>query len=114
MSVVTYDFPDHLSGDTFAGVQFTVNRNGSALDITSAAIVMTVNEVGGIVDYTLSVGSGVTITNGATGTFQVDAQIISWPPTTYRYKIKITLAGGEVHTYLSGGWTITPSTPDNG
>ena len=33
---MTYNFPDHISGDTFLGVEFTVSNASGAVDLTGA------------------------------------------------------------------------------
>ena len=90
MATQTYTFPDHVSGNTFAGTQFQVVVNGAAWNLTGATINAVFTESGSFESHTLSVGTGLTITNGASGIFQVDAQVISWDPDIYNYKITIT------------------------
>ncbi len=104
-TIGTYDFPDHVKGDTFAGIQFTVVVNSSALILTGASI--KAKFIGGYgFTYTLSTISGLTITGTLTGIFKVDVQTINWVADIYNYDIEIILQDGTIHTYLKGSWTI--------
>jgi len=105
----TYNFPTHVQGDTFNGVSFTVTVNSVALDLTSAIVECEFNRVGFSrreVLTTVSSG-GITITDAANGIFEVDEQIISWPPGIYTYDCEIILSNGNVKTYFGGTWEIT-------
>lgn len=106
---MTYDFPDHIKGDTFEGVQFTVTVNSVALDLTGATIKMQVRKspTSAVIDTYTTTGGHLTITNAAGGIFTFDEQIISLASAKYYYDIQITLADATVKTYISGYWTIT-------
>lgn len=103
----TYDFPDHVKGDTFEGVQFTITVNSSALNLTGATIrmQMRLNSNAPVVKE-FSVGNGLTLTTPASGIFTFNKQVISVPPGVYYYDIQITLSNGDIKTYITGTWTI--------
>jgi hypothetical protein len=94
-------------GDTCQIIEFTVTVNSVALDLTGATITLQANpsQTGPAV-ISLSTGGGLTITNAVGGVFRIPAQIISAQPGVYNYFIKFFLANGEVHTYISGTWTV--------
>jgi hypothetical protein len=96
-----YNFPDHKSGDTFAGVQFELLVNGTAKDLTGASIVMPIN------DTTYSTTGGhIVISDPTEGKFQFAEQIVSLDPGSYPYEITITFADASVKTYIDGYWRI--------
>jgi hypothetical protein len=51
-------------------------------------------------------GNGITITDAANWTFEIDKQIIDWTPRTYYFEITITTVAGDVRTYMNGNWEI--------
>jgi len=103
----TYNFPDHIKGDTIEAIQFTVTVNGSALDLTDAAIRMDVRTQTGALLHTYQIGTGFTVTNAAGGIFEFDEQIVDLTPGTNHYDIEFTLADETVKTYIAGTWVIT-------
>lgn len=99
----TYNFPDHIKGDTFEGVQFTVRVNGVLLAISSVKMELKI-ALNAPASLTLENGSGLTIISD--GVFVVDRQIIDVAAFLYIYDIEITTPTGEIHTYISGTWNI--------
>ena len=106
--MINYDIPSTVKGDTFEGIEFSVIRNGSALDLTGASIKMDLRLIPtGILGKRFAIGSGLTLaTPPSTGIFQLDKQTVDIPANTYDYDIEITLANAEVYTWISGTWTI--------
>ena len=102
----TYNFPDHIKGDTFKGVNFTVTVNTVALPISAVKMELKLayNTPSAL---TLSNGAGITISN-VTGVFTIDNQIIDIPAGNYIYDIEITTQSGDVDTYINGTWKILP------
>jgi hypothetical protein len=100
---MTYNFPNHQSGDTFLGVNFALlDGDNQPINIQGAKI-----EFAFVKARKLSTLTGeVEITNAAGGLFRVKSQIIAWQPRTYQYEMKITFSSGTVRTYLSGSWLI--------
>jgi hypothetical protein len=102
-----YNFPEHVKGDTFDGVLFTIKVNTVPLDLNSAHIKMDLRlEPLGVVAETFSDGAGITIYNASDGQFVFDAQIIDIDAGNYYYDIEITLSNNVVKTYITGRWTI--------
>lgn len=101
----TYNFPEHRSTDTFEGVSFTINVNGTPLDLTGASIKATFVQ-NFKQTFTLTSPTHITITDASNGTFEIDQQVIGWEPGTYNYNIQITLVSGVIKTYIKGVWVI--------
>lgn len=98
-----YNFPTHINGDTFLGVNFTLTNKTTStpIDIAGTTIVFD------FISKTLSIAGGeVEITDAAAGQFSVKEQIIDWAKGTYRYSLTITWPSGKVRTYLRGQWQI--------
>jgi hypothetical protein len=110
---MTYNFKDTISGNTYKNsVQFTMQRRvnsvTSAINLTGSSITMEVkNAVNLRLVKTYSLGSGLTIINGANGIFKFDEQVIDIYPGNYVYEITFTLSDGTVGTYITGNWVIT-------
>lgn len=109
-----YKIPDHLKGDTFDGVIFTVSVNSVPLNLTDASFKMTLVKQAPQKDIKVktpvltltSPSGGLSLVNGPLGKFQINKQIINIPPDVYAYDIQITLADGTVKTYVKGTWKI--------
>ena len=103
-----YNFPNQYRGDTFEGIQFTINKNGSPLDLTGASICIQVKinktDETFVIEWTES--DGITITDAVNGVFQIDETIIDVPAAQYQQDVQITLASGEVLTPTFGTWLI--------
>jgi hypothetical protein len=96
-----------INNDTYPGVNFTVTVNTIALNLTDAEIRMQVRktrDTAAVID--IAVGTGITITDVASGKFRIDEQIFSATPGNYQYDIEIILSSGEVKTYIKGSFTI--------
>ena len=105
-----YNFPDHVRGDTFNGVVFTVLVNASPVDFTNAILTMDLRPLGGgdvVKTFTTIDSGGLTIQDPPTsGKFSLDQQIIDLPSATYEYDIEMDFSNGVVKTYIGGTWTI--------
>ena len=103
-----YNFPDQYRGDTFEGIEFTINKNGSPLDLTGAEICIQVKVDKKtdlfVIEWTET--DGITITDAVNGVFQIDETIIDVPAAQYQQDVQITLASGEVFTPTFGTWLI--------
>jgi len=112
---MTYDFPQHTSGDTFQGVQFEVLINGSPLDLTGATIVMQCKSKSGpmidgqgqstLIEFNTT-NNHLEIIDAIGGKFTFKKQVVTLAEKTYLYVIKITQQDGDIHTYISGIWKI--------
>ena len=101
-----YNFPDHISGDTFNGTSFTVKVNGSLLDLTGASVAFIFGVDKDVL--TLSTLNGkLTLSNTPTdGVVTFPRQVITLPVGTYKYRVIFTLRDGSVKTYITGQWVI--------
>jgi len=109
-TIATYNFEDHISGDTFSGVQFEVLVNASALNLTGAAIKMQLKESASskmIAEFSVA-NSKLEITDAVAGKFSFKKQIVEVCPKNYVYDIEIILANNDKHTYIKGTWKINP------
>jgi hypothetical protein len=106
----TYDFPNHIKGDTFNGLSFTVTVNSVALPLAGASIKMELKlnkrPETPVVKTFSTVDNSIVITEPSNGKFQIAKQVIDIPANIYVYDLEITLSGGDVHTYISGKWQI--------
>lgn len=107
---MAYTLPTQRKGDTFDGLEITVQVNAAPSNITGAAIRMDFWPKGKPTEITkrLEVGSGITITNGAGGVFVVDPFLCDLPAGQYNTDIRITYPSGRVKTYVDGDWLIEP------
>lgn len=106
-TIGTYNFPNHKKGDTFNGIQFTVNVNALPSDLTGADIKMELRNKNCIAVLGFSTGNGrITITDAVNGVFQINSGIIDIPVDTYNYDIQITYPVNIVKTYIEGTWKI--------
>jgi len=100
----TYTFPTHKKDDTFLGIQFTMTDvNGNPIDISGCAIEMVTSSPK---VKSLSTGSGITLTDGPGGVFNIDEQLIDWVAGNYEYEIIFTFTSGRKRTYITGFWLI--------
>lgn len=108
-----YNFQDRIKGDTFRGADFTINVNGTPLDLSAASIAMEFragNATGQVVKR-LDDGSGISF-GVETGTFSVDPFNIDWQAGIYHYDIEITISG-VITTYVQGTMKILQDVTQN-
>lgn len=105
-----YDIPAHKAGDTWKGIAgITIFRNGSALDLTGAKAQMKVRfqiDAPTVVEFN-SNDNTIAFVAPTSGILDIPARIVDVPPATYIYDLEITLASGEVKTFMEGKWPIT-------
>ena len=106
---------DHVKGDTFDGYQFTLRyKNKSPVILTDATIVCNFrkDKKTGELQLGLSVGSGLTITDGANGIMQIDnLGILDWPIGVYYWEIRIVFPTPDTKTYIGGTLEIIQNVP---
>jgi hypothetical protein len=105
----TYNFQDHKKGDTMNAIVFTITRDASPEDLTGASIKMKLRElnVRGDVAATYEVGTGFTLSDPSNGEMTFDKQVIDLTAMKYVHDIEVTLASGDIYTWIKGEWTIT-------
>ena len=101
-----YNLQKTISGDSFSGANFTVTKNGAAIDLTGASIVMTVKKPGSNSGLSVSTPSVITITYPTQGRFSILPFVVGLKPGVYFYSIQITFSTGVKKTYISGSWEI--------
>lgn len=96
-----------VRGDTFDGVEFTLSKNGSPIDLTGAAIKadFKLGSKVGTPSITLTSGAGITIVNAAEGVFKIDPFLVAIKAGKYYSDIQITI-GEVVKTYLTIEFTV--------
>jgi hypothetical protein len=108
--MTTFDLSQHTAGDTWNGIpSITITRNGSALNLTGAKaeIYVRFQIDAPTVAYFTTENNSILILNPTTnGVLQVPPQIVDVPPANYIWSLKITLASGEVDTFVTGKWPI--------
>lgn len=107
---MTYDISPHKAGDTWKGIAgITITRNGSSINLTGASAKMQVKfqmDAPTVVEFS-SDDNTIIFVDPTSGILDIPPRIIDVPPATYMYDLKITLANGEVKTFLEGNWSIT-------
>lgn len=104
-----YNIRAHKAGDTWEGIRsITIFRNGSALDLTNANAQMKVKfqiDAPTVIEFN-SLDNTIVFSAPTSGILDIPARIVDVPPATYIYDLQITLASGEVKTFLEGKWPI--------
>jgi len=107
---MTYNLPEHISGDTWCGISgITIVRNGLPLDLTGAKAEINVKfqiDSPLILQFKTENDTIIILDPPEDGVIQVPDQIVDIPPAVYTWNLKITLASGEVDTFVSGKWPI--------
>lgn len=99
-----YNIPSIIKGDTFNVLQFTLTINSVAEDLTNYSIACKFRRGGkrGTEVKSISVGSGITLSDPTNGVFVIDAFNLDWEADTYYYDIEFTTAAGLIDTYIYG------------
>ena len=97
---------DHIKGDTFEGVQFTLINSTTAtpIDLTSATIRVQFRKkkITWSLIKEITTTSGVTITDAVNGVFVIDSFILDWVEDRYYYDVEVTFPSGLIKTYIKG------------
>jgi hypothetical protein len=103
----TYNFPDHMRGDTYDGLIFEVIAYGSPKNLTNTAIKIDFRQGSktGPIGKSLTVGDGITKTDALSGKFKIDEFKVLMAPGIYYYDVQFT-DGDVVKTYQEGQWKI--------
>lgn len=110
MTQQSYTFPDHVKGDTMEAISFTFVLNGLPLDLTGASIRMDVRtrmKKEQLVRWDTGSLGGLTISDPTNGILLFDEKIVDIEAGKHIYDIEITLASGEVKSYLRGFFNVT-------
>lgn len=101
---MTYNFRNHKQGDTINEVGFQLLINNAAINITGTNIIATFT-----LDrekHIMDIGSGLTVTDAATGKFKFDEQVIAWREGKYKMEVCFHFQDGKIKTYLTGQLTV--------
>lgn len=112
---MNYDFPTHISGDTWRGVStITIIEKGSALNLTDCDVFMqfrTRFNLASPVYLELSTyNEKIEIVSYSGGVVKIPPQIIDIPSGDYVYDLQINFPTGKSKTYLKGSFKILPDT----
>ena len=106
-STSKYIFPATTKGDTFPGTNFTIELNGSPLNLTGYTITLwfrSGSQTGPIVKQ-LAIGNGITVTNPAAGQFSIGSFIVDMPVGQLYYDIQFQ-SGPTIKTYVYGTFEV--------
>lgn len=105
---------DTLGSPNSNGIKFTVTQNSSPMDLTGASILVDVKKTKKNATIKMQFDSSTAdidisdLVNGIFVLHKTAAQMDVIPSfTDYYYDIQITLAGGEVFTFVEGKWSHT-------
>ena len=105
--MANYIMPPANSGDTYEGASFTMSKNGSPMDLTSASIIMNVNANGTNVQFSTN-NEKLRITDAINGVFEFRKQVVDfWSFGTFPYEIIFQFTNGDIKTYITGTWTVS-------
>jgi hypothetical protein len=105
----TYNFKNHMIGNTFKGAQIEVLVDGAALDLTGAKIKMQLKlekKAGAAAIKTFDTEDGSIEILTGNKKFKIPKQIVDVPARNYYYDIEITTADLDVFTYIEGRWNM--------
>jgi hypothetical protein len=106
---MTYTIPQYIAGDTWNGIpSITIHRNGIPLDLTDAYVEFKVKyQIDAPTVFSINSDDGsIIFLDSTNGILQISPQIVDVPPANYIWSLKITLASGEVDTFVSGTWNV--------
>lgn len=109
MAATVINLPNYTRGNTFAGYKF----NGYTpelvkYNLTGATIQMSFRRgsIGGTIEQTLEIGSGLEWVNQSEGEFKISADVYLWTADKYYYEAEITLSDSTIQRPIRGTWTI--------
>jgi hypothetical protein len=116
---MTYDFPSHISGDTWLGINaISLNSFGTPVDLTDYnSIFLRVkpeHSIASPVFCELSTNTGdiVVINPPISGIISIPPTIIDIPVGMYNYNLQVEFLNGTKKTYLVGKWEILSTAPE--
>ena len=116
MAVIdTKNLRDRILNDTFRSVEFTINVDGSPVDLTGTTIAteFRFRTKTGTVVKSVNNSAGMTITDAVNGVVEIDEFTpVTWSPDTYYYDVQITFTDGTIKTYVQGTVKILQDVTD--
>ena len=116
-NIGTYNFKEKLYNSYFDGLQLTVTKTiddvTTPYDLTGATITIDFKVVkSGVSAQTLTIGSGITVTDAENGIFTIDAGNITLEPNCYYYDLKVVNTDGDNLYWLQGKRNIIQNVTD--
>ena len=110
MIASTYNFKPQTRGNTFDGVEFTLENGSSPIDLTGVDIKMelriTENDPKPIL--TINIGDEIDIVSALDGIFKInDTWKVNIPAGEYVYDIKFYFSPTKIRTYIKGIFPVT-------
>ncbi len=110
---MTYNFPDHYSGDTFMGISsITLLENGTPINLTNCGIYAQFRPVSNLANpvfFELSSDlDAIIIIAPSLGMITIPEQIIDIPAGDYAYDLQVIFPNGYIKTFLNGKIKILP------
>jgi len=106
---MSYTIPNHRTGDTWKGIKnITIFRMGSALNLLSAVARMQVRhqtDAPHLLEFSSENGT-ILFLDAENGILNIPPVLVDIPVGNYLWDLEITLASGEVKTFISGDWNI--------
>jgi hypothetical protein len=101
----THDPIDFVCGDTWALNGLLQDAAGAAINLVGATMTWKLDDLLGVNKLTLSLGSGITVTDFPTAAVLIKAtptQTVALLPGSYQDWLRVTLADGTVFTEWTG------------
>jgi hypothetical protein len=115
MKPATFNFDPVTSGNTLLATSFELALDeDTPIDLSDAEIKAQFRSDThtGRLRKTISIGSGITLTDPENGIFTVDQMDIEWPAGSYVFDILIKIDDVKT-TYISGKLQVLPNVTEN-
>jgi hypothetical protein len=107
-----YNFPDHISGDTWRGFNLTILENETPLDLTDCDIYIQFRPAHNLASPVFlelsSDKNDISIVLPLSGLISVSAKNINIPTDKYNYDLQVNFPNGHIKTYVNGTVYISP------
>jgi hypothetical protein len=112
---MTYNFPDHISGDTWKGVSsITILENNSAVDLTDCDVFIQFRPIKNLASPVFlelsTYNNTISVVIPVSGLISIPKQIVNIPVGEYNYDLQINFPTGVSKTYLKGTFNVLPET----
>jgi len=109
MIPAVYNIPNQYKGDTFDGLQFTLQLEDlTPISLVGASLKCQFRPTSKKhpVAKEITNVSGITVSNAALGIFSIDSFLVDLEVSIYYYDIQVTFSSGVVKTYIEGTISI--------
>ncbi len=109
-----YDFPEHISGDTWDGINtITITSDESPINLENCEVFIHLksakNPASPLMYEFSTLKNTISIVFAQAGIISIPSQTIDLPVGIYQYDLKILFPNGSIKTYLKGEWEILPN-----